>query len=65
MKKQNEEAIPLLEGLSGLNGTYMEIGFGFENILKLLRIDAIWRLTQKEQPDVKKWGIRFVISPKF
>ena len=35
--------------LKGLNGFYAEIGFGIENILKLLRVDFSWRLTQKNQ----------------
>lgn len=39
--------------LKGLNGFYAEIGFGIENILKLLRVDFSWRLTQKNQPDIK------------
>jgi intein/homing endonuclease len=34
--------------LKGLNGFYAEIGFGIENILKLLRVDFSWRLTQKK-----------------
>ena len=51
--------------LKGLNGFYAEIGFGIENILKLLRVDFSWRLTQKNQPDIKKirWTISF--SPGF
>ncbi|MBU0764083.1 MAG: DUF5686 and carboxypeptidase regulatory-like domain-containing protein [Bacteroidetes bacterium] len=31
--------------LSGLNGPYIEGGVGVENILQLLRIDALWRLS--------------------
>ena len=65
LDKGNENVVPFLDGLKPLNGFYMEVGFGFENILKLLRVDAIWRLTQREQPNIQKWGIRFVISPKF
>ncbi|MEZ5023595.1 MAG: DUF5686 family protein [Chitinophagales bacterium] len=65
LDKGNENVVPFLDGLKPLNGFYMEVGFGFENIFKLLRVDAMWRLTQREQPDIQKWGIRFVISPKF
>jgi hypothetical protein len=65
LDKKNESVIPLLDELKPLNGYYMELGFGVENILKLLRVDFIWRLTQREQPDVQKWGVRFLISPKF
>ncbi len=65
LDEKNEGVVPFLEDLKPLNGFYVEMGFGFENIFKLLRIDAIWRLTQREQPNVRKWGICFVISPKF
>jgi hypothetical protein len=65
LSESNEELMPLLEDMSGLNGHYSEIGVGLENILKLFRVDAIWRLTQKGKPEVQKWGIRFLISPKF
>lgn len=65
LEEGNQNVVPFLDGLKPLNGLYAEIGFGFENILKLFRVDALWRLTQREQPDVQKWGIRFVISPKF
>jgi len=65
LAEKNEDVVPLLEDMSGLNGHYMEIGFGLENIFKLFRLDAIWRLTQRDKPDVQKWGIRFLISPQF
>ena len=51
--------------LKGLNGFYAEIGFGIENILKLLRVDFSWRLTQKNQPDIKKFRWTFSFSPGF
>ena len=65
LSDENEEVVPLLENMSPLDGHYSEIGVGLENILKLFRVDAIWRLTQKGKPEVQKWGIRFLISPKF
>jgi hypothetical protein len=51
--------------LKGLNGFYAEIGFGIENILKLLRVDFSWRLTQKNQPDIKKFRWTISFSPGF
>jgi hypothetical protein len=49
-------------GLNGLNGFYAEIGFGIENIAKFLRVDFNWRLTQLDNPNVKKfrWTLYFV-----
>ena len=51
--------------LKGLNGFYAEIGFGIENILKLLRVDFSWRLTQLDQPDIKKFRWTLSFSPSF
>jgi hypothetical protein len=41
---------------------YMEVGVGIENIFKILRIDALWRLTHLNHPDVPKFGIRAAIQ---
>ncbi|MEZ5025293.1 MAG: DUF5686 family protein [Chitinophagales bacterium] len=51
--------------MKGLNGFYAEVGFAIENILKIVRVDFSWRLTQLNNPDVKKfrWAISF--SPSF
>lgn len=49
--------------LKGLNGFYAEIGLGIESILKLLRVDFNWRLTQLNNPNVKKFRITITASP--
>ena len=41
---------------------YMEAGIGVENILKLLRVDAIWRLTYRNNPLAPDFGIRLGIN---
>jgi hypothetical protein len=41
------------------------MGFGIENIGKLLAIDFMWRLTQKNQPGSDRFGITFWVSPNF
>lgn len=51
--------------LKGLDGFYAEIGFGIDNILKLLQVQCTWRLTQRDVPDVNKFAIKFWISPSF
>jgi len=40
-----------------LNHPYFEAGVGIENIFRLGRIDAIWRLNHLEKPDVSPFGI--------
>ena len=36
---------------------YMEAGVGIENILKLIRIDAVWRLNYLDHKNISKFGI--------
>ncbi len=43
--KNNQSHYLFPEGLSGINNPYVELGFGFENILKFVRIDFLWRVT--------------------
>ena len=44
---------------------YMEAGVGIENIFRLLRIDAIWRLNYLQNPNVPAFGILGSIQFKF
>lgn len=37
---------------------YMEIGTGIDNILGVLRLDFVWRLTYRDCPDVDRFGVR-------
>ncbi|HEV7230668.1 MAG TPA: DUF5686 family protein [Bacteroidia bacterium] len=49
--------------LSSLNqGPYYEVGAGIENILRLFRIDALWRLSYLNHPNIAKFGLRGTIQ---
>lgn len=37
---------------------YVEVGTGLENIFKLFRVDALWRLTYRDNPGISTFGIR-------
>lgn len=37
------------QGMSDLNKPYMEFGVGIENIFRIFRVDAMWRLTHRKQ----------------
>ena len=50
LTSDHENIMLFPDGLSSLNGPYVEAGVGIENILKLLRIDAVWRLTHTNKP---------------
>jgi len=42
-----------------LNGKpYVEVSVGLANILKVVRVDLVKRLTYLDNPDISKWGIR-------
>jgi hypothetical protein len=41
-----------------LEKPYMEAGLGIENIFKLIRVDAVWRLTHHDHPNTAVFGIR-------
>ena len=44
---------------------YMEAGVGIENILHVLRVDAVWRLSYRDNPNIPKFGIKGSILFKF
>jgi hypothetical protein len=49
---------------SALNKPYIEMGVGLDNIARVIRVDAVWRLNhQLEQGG--NFGIRFKFSPQF
>lgn len=47
---EHSSEAPLLfpKGMTSLNKPYVEMGVGISNILRLLRVDAFWRLTHRE-----------------
>lgn len=44
-----------------LDKPYFEAGAGIENIFRVLRVDAIWRLSYLDHPNISKFGIRFTL----
>lgn len=51
----------LSKGSGALTTPYYEFGFGIENILKLARVDFIWRTDHLGAPDV----LPFIVKPSF
>ncbi|MCB0793026.1 MAG: carboxypeptidase-like regulatory domain-containing protein [Flavobacteriales bacterium] len=48
-----------LPGMYSLrNGAYAEVAVGIENILNIIRIDGVWRLTYLDHPDITPFAIR-------
>lgn len=44
--------------MNTLDTPFAEAAFGIENILKVLRVDALWRLTHLDHPNIVKFGFR-------
>lgn len=41
------------------HGPYMEASIGVENILKIFRLDAFWRLSYKNERTIDNFGLKF------
>lgn len=44
---------------------YMEVGVGVDNLFKILRVDYVWRLTYRNNPNIDKSGIRIALHITF
>jgi hypothetical protein len=53
---KNGENVSIFSALS--DKPYIELGYGIENIFKILRIDAFHRLTYLDKPNVNKFGVK-------
>jgi hypothetical protein len=58
INRKNSSEMQLPVYMHHLNKPYIEVGVGVENIAKILRIDALWRLTHKDNPDIEIFGLR-------
>ena len=47
----------LQEGTFTLSKPYLEAGAGLENIFKIIRVDAIWRLSYRDHPRASNFGL--------
>ncbi|HKK59116.1 MAG TPA: DUF5686 family protein [Salinivirga sp.] len=72
VSERNRDAMIFPDNLRGLKEPYIEASAGIENILKLFRIDAMWRLTYLDKPDdvenftkIPKFGIRAQLKVEF
>ncbi|MBR6251418.1 MAG: carboxypeptidase-like regulatory domain-containing protein [Bacteroidales bacterium] len=46
------------EKVNGVNGSYLELNVGIDNILRFFRVDAVWRVTNHNISGAPKFGIR-------
>ncbi|WP_170227020.1 DUF5686 and carboxypeptidase-like regulatory domain-containing protein [Luteibaculum oceani] len=64
---KNSETLQLSEGINTFSNRkpFLEAAVGVENILKFLRIDALWRLSYLQNPNIVDFGIRAKLQLKF
>jgi hypothetical protein len=56
---RNRTVMIFPEGLQDLSKKpYYEAGIGIENIFKIIRIDAVWRLSYLDKPNIELFGLR-------
>lgn len=58
MVHNHAQVVEFPDGLSPLTKPYSEVAVGIENILKLFRIDANWRLSYLDNPNIQIFGVR-------
>ena len=61
---------PLLfpPGMTSVSDPYVEVGFGVENIFRLLRVDFIWRVTHRDPKpgqEIQNFAVNLGIKLKF
>jgi hypothetical protein len=54
-----------IEGLKTLETPYLEAGVGLSNILRVLRVDATWRLTHREDNPRSNFRVTFGFDIQF
>jgi hypothetical protein len=62
-KNKKYSRFPLNSGW--LNEPYYEVGVGVENIFKVLRLDAGWRLSYLDNPDISRFGLMATLYLSF
>ncbi|MDX1349983.1 MAG: DUF5686 family protein [Putridiphycobacter sp.] len=64
-KHQSEMLLPNYTYELSFTKPYTEASIGVENILKFIRVDAIWRLSYLNHTDITKFGVKFTFTGDF
>ena len=62
LSDENQDFWDFPSTLSELDKPYIEAGIGIENIFKLIRVDAVWRISKSDSPEVQNFGIRVKLN---
>ncbi|MEW5845639.1 MAG: DUF5686 family protein [Bacteroidota bacterium] len=58
ISNENKQVLQFPAGLGEVSKPYVEVSVGVENIFKVVRIDALWRLTHLDNPNIEPFGVR-------
>lgn len=58
LSDKHKTMLDMPDQLSGINGGYIELNAGIDNILRFFRLDAVWRVTNKSLDDAPTFGFR-------
>ena len=65
LSEKNMNVMEFPEGLYPLGKPYFEAGVGIENILRILRIDAMWRFSYLDHDNIQRFGLRATMQFTF
>ncbi len=62
--KQGQNNIALPNQVDAINGPYLELGAGLENIFRFFRVEALWRVTPSSLQNAPTFGVRALFEVK-
>jgi len=62
LHNKHEEIMDFPAGLYQVNDPYFEASVGIENIFKIFRVDAMWRLSYLDHNEIEKFGLRVMVQ---
>lgn len=65
LSEKHNKVMPYPKGLTAPSNPYLEVGAGISNLFKAFRIEYIWRLTDRNKPDISTSGIRVRLEFSF
>lgn len=65
LSERHNKMIDINAQVQPLDGAYVELNAGVENILRFLRIDAVWRVTPSSKTGAPHFGLRAQFAVKF
>lgn len=65
---ENKAILQFPQGMSSVNKPYIELGCGVENIFRLFRVDAVWRVTHRDsriENKISNFSVNFSFNMAF